>query len=454
MSYIQAINFNSRIENQKRNVVYVSSPEIFSAVEINNNKINHIDTNQQKTNSCKKNIKRTTLNDKEKIIYAKIYTSLDKKMRQKLERCLKSGKILDYQSNDNSSTLDNLYKILTTARTSEVNAKTILNECINIIDNPFIVTQVLEDIPEEYMDQAAEYVYSEENKERQQRKNIAKDLNYMREQILESGEDKLDKKQEIKKIKEKINNAESGTCVAASIEFAFATKYPAEFVRIIEGLSSERKEVKKFINCKKANLTNYEIDIFATPYIIKDGKKEFILRTDEGAYILANIQKLYQDNDERSTIDILFQSLVFQIASQGTYNSITDKHSSIYNKKGGLNINEEVYALKILTGRNIKDETYRIYHNKKLSESTNIKTVEQNIDNVLKQGNLVFIGVNCSDNKTIFTEGHEITIIGKQKLSDGKEYYVCKDSDEAGDKPLYKEKNKLLEKIINTCVIN
>ncbi len=457
MSCIKAIDFNNHIYNTKEQVNgFGSKTELFcfNAEEKFSDTWSKVQNEpEKKTNKIKKNIPRTVLNSNEKILYAKIHNFLSEDMQDKLYKCLNSGKLLNSESNDNSTVLDNLYKIISIPRTSEVDSKIILNECINIIDNPLIVTQYMEDIPKKYMDEAAEYVYGDEEKCRQERKEIAKYSNYMRELILYSGEEKLNKEQEIKRIKNVIENTEGGTCVAASIEFVFASKYPAEFIRIIEGLTSKNKSVKKVVDCKRANLVDDEISIFATPYNNKNGKKEFILRTDGGAYVLAKIQKECQNEYERTSIDILFQSLVFQIASQGTYNSITDTHSSLFNKEGGLNSTEKEYALKILTGRDVKGKLYRNYNNKKLCKNADNKIIEKDIEKELKKGKLIMISINCSNDKNILTDGHEITIISKQKKSDGKEYYVCKDSDELESTPLYVEKDILLDQIFYICTI-
>ena len=53
-------------------------------------------------------------------------------------------------SDDKSSVLDNLHKILKEERDHGLDGKTILKECLDIINNPYVITQTCEDIPDEY----------------------------------------------------------------------------------------------------------------------------------------------------------------------------------------------------------------------------------------------------------------------------------------------------------------
>ena len=45
-----------------------------------------------------------------------------------------------------------------------------------------------------------------------------------------------------------LDNMNTGTCPTASVEFDLATKNPAEFFRMVEGLTSPKNEVHKVID--------------------------------------------------------------------------------------------------------------------------------------------------------------------------------------------------------------
>ena len=396
--------------------------------------------------------RRKTLTDNEKVYYAKIYSSLDKETKLKFEKCLKSGKLLLHNSNDNSTILKNLYKIFSEPRAKEVNRDTIIKECIIILDNPLIVTQIPEDIPEGFIKNASEFVFNKEEAVRQQKREIAKHSAYM--MLVLEDEGYKDKATEMKRIKEMLAKRAPGTCVAASIEFIMASKHPAEFIRLIEGLTSEKKEAKKMLDCRKADLTDDDLDFIKIPNKLKNNQRELTLKADDGAYFLANMQKECQDDDERTTTDILFQSMIFQIGTQGSYNSVSDKHSSFFNKEEGLNNIEENYILKILLGVKPQDTVYREYNSDwSLEKEEDNSKIEKDIDSALSKGKYILIGINCSDTKD-YTDGHELTIIGKIKGMDGTEYYVCKDTDEYYNRPVQIKKEFLLENIINISVIN
>ena len=396
--------------------------------------------------------KRKTLTEKEKVYYAKIYSSLDKETKLKFEKCLKSGKLLLNDSNDNSTILKNLYRIFSEPRAKEVNRDTIIKECINILDNPLIVTQNPEDIPAGFIKNASEYVFNQEEAVRERKRAIAKHSAYM--MLILEDEEYKDKATEMKRITEMLANRNLGTCVAASIEFVMASKHPAEFIRIIAGLTSEKKEVKKMLDLRKADLMDDDLDFIKIPNKLINNRRELTLKADNGAYFLANMQKVCQDNDERTTIDILFQSMIFQIGTQGSYNSISDKHSSLFNKEDGLNNIEENYILQVLFGVKPQDMVYREYNSDwSLDKEVDNSIIEKDIDSALRTGKYILIGINCSDT-TDYTDGHELTIIGKTKGLDGTEYYVCKDTDQSFTRPVQIKKEFLLENIINTNIIN
>ena len=402
----------------------------------------------------KLNKQRKVLTQKENISYAKIYNSLSKDMKVKFEKCLNSGKLLQTDSKNGRTVLDILYKIFSAPRAAEVNKQALINECINILDNPLVITQIAEDIPEKFLESATNYVYNIEENICKQKQKTTEPSENMRLKTEESGENKLNKEDELKRIREKLENRGVGTCVAASIEYTLATKYPVKFFRIVEGITSEKKETKFLVNCKKADLTDDVIDIFCTPYKVKNGMIEVALKADEGAYRLAKIQKNYQDNNERTTVDILVQSLIFQIGTKGTYDSIRDEHAILFGEKDGLCFYEEDYILRILTGKATNNKDYMKYDdNNDIVGRTNKILIEKDINTALCNGNYLMIGINCSgDDKNI--DGHELTIMGSSKGLDGTEYYICKDTDSEYARPLLIDKDTILDRIMTINIIN
>lgn len=162
---------------------------------------------------------RTSLTTKdEKKKYEELSNELDLKYRKKLEFALKSGLLLKNNSNDRSSVLDNLHKIITEERDPGLDKINILQECLDILANPYVITQTCEDIPAQY-----------------------------KRQVIGLMTNLSENPKEIAEAKWELENMHTGTCPAASIEFDLATKHTAEFFRMVEGLTSPKNEVVKTI---------------------------------------------------------------------------------------------------------------------------------------------------------------------------------------------------------------
>ena len=175
---------------------------------------------------------RTSLTTKdEKKKYEELSNELDLKYRKKLEFALKSGQLLKNNSNDKSSVLDNLHKIITEERDPGLDKVTILKECLDILANPYSITQTCEDIPSQYKRQIVGLIT-----------NMSEDP------------------KEIAQTEWELDNMHTGTCPAASIEFDLATKHTAEFFRMVEGLTSPKNEVLKDISMD--NLSEFIIAWF------------------------------------------------------------------------------------------------------------------------------------------------------------------------------------------------
>ena len=154
---------------------------------------------------------RTSLSTREETKkYNEISRLIDKNLKKDLQTLLKTGKLLSNDSNDKSTTLDNLYKMATTTRLEGLDKKKLVEDVIQTIKNPFRITQKFGDIPVNLQNEII-------TNERNNGKNIsAMDL-----------------------------DVKSSTCPAASIEFNLAHKMPSEFARMAEGLSSKEISVNK-----------------------------------------------------------------------------------------------------------------------------------------------------------------------------------------------------------------
>lgn len=360
--------------------------------------------------------------------YTSLLNMVDKNGRKNLETLFKTGILLDSNSNDSTSVLDNLYKIATTDRASGLSNIGLLNDTINTLANPYIITQQFGDIPTEYRRKAL-----------QQYCNNEQETNLLKQAQAES----------------EIDVPHSGTCVASSIEFTLAKEMPAEFSRFVEGLSSPKGTVEKTIKLK--NLADNTLDAiwllnaFEIPYEMNDfNKAKLTFAPDKNALLRAQIQTSHRDPLERSAVDVLMQSTLMQVGSQQSYNSLSDKRAGKFNQNDkGLIEFEKTFTESVVEDRNKLSITYqKVDENARLiGYETDFKTMKKHILEALKMGENVIIGYTQVDPNNIIINGHEITIVGTRQNKDGTINFICNDTDDNISKPIEYNENFLLPKI-------
>ena len=362
------------------------------------------------------NIRTELVSKEEKAKYIELTSLVDKETKRQLNTLLKNGILLNSDSNDNSTTLDNLYKIAKNQRAQGLNNQGILKDTINTISDPHIITQQFGNIPEQFqqMAKAAEGNSSED-----------------------------------------INVEHSGTCVASSIEFNLAQKHPAEFARFAEGLSSPQMSVNKTI--KMNNLADNTLDAiwllnaFEVPYEAKDFDKATLkFAPDKNAIIRAQIQTVDKDKMERSPLDVLMQSTFMQVGSQQSYDALTDKRAGKFNQNDkGLIEFEKTFTESVVEDKNKISVTYQtVGENARLvGYETDFNTMKKQITDALKLGENVIIGYTQVDASGTIINGHEITIIGTKTDKNGKIIFICNDTDDNVSKPIEYSEDFLLPKI-------
>ncbi len=353
---------------------------------------------------------------------------VEPRYKRKLEYALKSGKLLKNNSNDKSTVLDNLYKIIKEERDPGLNKNAILEECLDILANPYVITQTCEDIPKEYQKPVI---------------GLITNLDTNPQKILET--------------KWELDNMHTGTCPAASIEFDLATKHTAEFFRLVEGLTSPKHEVTKRI--KLDSLSENTLDAvwllnkFKTPWK-KEGFESatVLLKPDENAIIRARIQNNHRDKGERSMIDVLMQSTFMQLGSQQTYNSLTDKRApnDWTQDDGGLIEFEKTFVESVIEDKNTTSVIYQNVDDQgRLSGYTkDFKTIKKELLATLKAGHNINIGYTWPDpHNENRLAGHEITIVSYKVKPDGEGVFICQDSDDDKAEPIEMSEKELLPKI-------
>lgn len=441
--YLSSVNKNKSYNYQpvtnpvQNNVVPpINSPAVQSPQTTTNSSLNGAVAFGAAQSPAIVNIRTQLTTNEEKTKYSQLSSILGQTERKNLELLLKSGILLNTDSNDKTSTLDSLYKIASTPRATGLNPKGVLTETINTIVNPFTITQNFGDIPKQY-----------------------------RNQILQQAKPNSNSKDDV--INDKtidVNN--SSACVSASIEFNLAKQMPAEFARFAQELSSPKLAVNKTIQLKNLSEKTLDavwlLDAFKVPYQMNDFKEaKLVLAPDKNAIVRAQIQNSNRDYMERSVIDTLMQSTFMNVGSQQTYDTLTDIRGGTFNwDNKGLIEFEKTFTESVVEDKNKTSITYQVLddNGKVVGSAADAATIKKHILDSLKMGENVIIGYtysikksdlpggNKNSNEEILT-GHEITIIGVAKDKNGKLIFICNDTDDDNPNPIGYSEDYLIPKI-------
>lgn len=412
------------------------------------NAANRILPNKNKLIEASKNVDYSHM-------YSELTHFVDDATRKKLETLHSDKKLLSNKSNDGSTTIENLYKIMTEPRAQGFDAKIILKETIDTLADPYIITQDFGKIPEKVL---PALIIDENNRVNQvleaEKKNPKPE--YERKELLQTitpvetlkeKTDSLIKKLDISvspdsSIEERVNvisqklsamqiQAENNpqkaaefakdaadllslnqaaqvinfshghTCPACSMEFNLADRKPAEFARYAERLSSPDKCVKT-----KIKYSNIADDLPAAISKLADWKIDYkrlnidnievTLRPDQNAFERAIIQEYGRAKNSRSTIDALLQSTFMQTGSEKTYNSLTDTRSVETGDGKGLNQEEGAFVESIVDYEGGKDSVTYMDLNDNLTKINKYnfdnKTTENMLTDTLKSGRSIMVG--------------------------------------------------------------
>ena len=335
----------------------------------------------------------------------------------KLDALLKSGILLNRNSNNSTSVLENLHKTVNSKRAGDMDPVKITGQVIDTIYDPAIITQTFGDIPNE----AIIYIHP-------------KDIEHL-------------------KSARALDAEGSGTCVAASVEYSMAHRHPAEFARWAEGLTSENMTVEK--DLKLSSLSKNKMDAiwllngFETPKTDFDfNHTKLKIKPDDNALVRAKIQHNFWDKGERNIIDVMFQSALMNLGSQQTYDSLTDRRAGNFSiENQGLVEFEKTYIESVAEDKERTSVVYQNMDDDQILTGYNydIQSTKEHIKTALDDGEDVIIGCivtakDCNDGKfppNKVMGGHEMTITGYRNDDNGNMMLICNDTDD--NKPVLLE---------------
>lgn len=392
---------------------------------------------------------RTRLTTREELTeYATVASLLGKEEKKYFNMLLATGRLLDSKSNDKSSTLDNLYKIATTERATGLDSANVLNQTVTTLADPFTITQKFGDIPTGL----SKSIVAEglKGKALGQNKSLEQ---VVKEQVeaMKAGKNKQRSLEPLSQghspdiiTSDTINVEHSGCCVAASIEFSFAQKYPAEFARFVAGLTSPSVSVSKNISTKNLNENSLDsvwlLNAFKIPYKMKDfDNASVVLAPDKNAILRAQVQNSYRDKGERSIVDVLMQSTFMNVGSQQTYDSLTDMNSSELNTNdSGLGEFEKTFVESVVEDKNTTSLTFQNLNDDGVLQGYAFppeKMFKYLVDS-LKSGNSVIVGLSMFDQNNKMINGHEVTLIGLTQDKKGNFNFIYNDTDDDISEPI------------------
>ena len=418
--YIQQYNYNTI--NSVRNIAKTQTPQTFgNCTSAHPALASSVSFRASANNSI--NIRTELSGKEEKQKYNNVMSKLDKNSKKVVETLLKNGVLLNSNSSDGSSVLDNLNRIVNEPRAQGLDNVGILKDTIATIAYPYLITQQFGNIPYNYRDIVLQAYNQSENTASSNPNDV--------------------------------NVEHSGTCVAASTEFKLAKQMPAEFARFATELSSPKLSVER--NIKLENLADntlngvWLLNAFNIPYTMDNYNNANIkLAPDKNAIIRAQIQTVDKDPYERTPLDVLMQSTFMQAGSQQAYNSLTDKRGGKFNQNDkGLIEFEKTFTESIVFDKNILSVTYQtVDENARLiGYETDLATMKRHLIQSLDMGENIIIGYTQTDSNNIIINGHEITIVGYKEGKDGRITFLCNDTDDGVSRPIEYSEEFLLPKI-------
>lgn len=388
---------------------------------------------------------------KQKEMYDKIKAFLSERGQKSLEAILRTGKLLANGASDGSTTLENLYNIVSKPRTSGLKNTEILEQTVITLANPYIINQNFGKVPDFLLPS----IINDEK-----RSSLSKGLG-LNPAIAQQYTQAQVTGPIAAVTPEDINFQVSGTCVAASLEFNLAYENPAEYARYAEGLTSPSMEVKtkiKLSNLAPNNLSAIELlNNFKTEYEMLNQEEAVVsLKPDKNAYVRAKIEEAYKLPNTRSMVDTLMQSTFMQLGSANGYNTMNDKRTGndIPDNKGL--IDEEKDFVESIVNNNVKkvDVPYQIVDEFTYLKGYNFdfETTKKHIMDSLDAGINVIAGITRTEDpyKRINSKiigGHEITITGYQYDKNNELYFKYNDTDDDSTELVRIKASKLIPDI-------
>jgi hypothetical protein len=362
-------------------------------------------------------------------MYATVYKALDGKARRQLKALLEQGVLTSADTDNNHTTLYQLYSMLTTPRSPGYQAKTLVQETVEILYQPYAITQKFEPLSENAARQLLQMYNNPAASWQNYSAQPAKQLTWA-----------------------DLNVDNSATCVSSSVMYYMADKKPGELARHLNELTSPMNAFYEKVKLSELSpedprqafeiLKKHQIAYYVS------GPDEVTVKVENppaGIIRAMDSQDVPTGTRYRNAIQAAYQSALTFLATR-SYDPATDLRDSETPGETSKGLTEEE---KRLMERIIKDNggvdsiTYQVVNGKANpapGEEGNAylygytRSFQQTASDMLaslRMGEPIIIGITDTDETGAIVGGHEITITGATTdPKTGELKFIVADSDD------------------------
>lgn len=378
-------------------------------------------------------------------MYDVIRKALDGKAKRQFDDLLKEGVLTATDTDNRHSTLYQLYSMLTTPRSPGYDAPTLVRETVEILHQPYAITQRFEPLSENATQQLL--------------------------QLYNAPSGKWVPGQSVKPLTpEALNVTNSATCVSSSVMYYMADKKPGELARHLNELTSPMNAFHEKVKLSELSPDNPQqafemLKERQVPYYIS-GPDEVTVKIENppaGIIRAMDSQDMPTGGQYRNAIQAAYQSALTYLATR-SYDPATDyRDSDVPGERSvGLTEDEKSFMESIIKDNGgTQSITYQVVNGKAnpapgeegspylYGYFRSFQQMTSDILASLKMGEPVIIGItNPEEDGNIGNGGHEITITGAtldQKTGELK--FIVADSDDGVPTLVVRSARELIPRI-------
>ena len=380
-------------------------------------------------------------------MYLEVRGALNREGKGHLDNLLKTGVLNDTDTDDQHSTLYQLYAILKTPRAQGLSNKATLQETIKILNKPYLITQKFGPISE----------------------NVGREILRVRNNpqatLNRAGSLPADKPLTWADL----NVDTSATCVSSSVMYYMADKKPGELARHLNELTSP---MQAFYEKVKPSELSPDDPAQATSILqqnnikyVQSGDDELLVKVElpkAGLLRAINDSGKNGDGNYRTGVEAAYQSALTFLSTR-SYDPATDFRDSEVPGVGSKGLTEPEKTLMetiIKDNGGVGSVTYQVVAGKNnpgpgeesqsylYGYTRSFEQITSDMVQALNMGEFVVIGITDTDETGAIVGGHEITLTSAfVDPKDNELKFVVVDSDDDIAKPVVRTAREVIPRI-------